>query len=116
MLPTHTVHYNEFFWDLQQKRKHGFPQNTYIILEFIKKGNAFMSNCRNNAMPYNNYRTMHTPAPMMRRDVWNDKALAMAYVPWQTWRDIYEVEKALHHGTIFCELDKPFLGRGGVKR
>ena len=75
-----------------------------------------MSNCRNNAMPYNNYRTMHTPAPMMRRDVWNDKALAMAYVPWQTWGDIYEVEKALHHGTIFCELAKPFLGRGGVKR
>ena len=75
-----------------------------------------MSNCRNNAMPYNNYRSMHTPTRMMQRDVWNDKALAMAYVPWQTWRDIYEVEKALCHGTIFCELDKPFLGRGGAKR
>lgn len=69
-----------------------------------------MPNYRNNAMPYNNYRTMQ------RRDMWNDKTLAMAYVPWQTWRDIYEVEKALEHGTIFCELDKPFLGRGGAKR
>lgn len=48
--------------------------------------------------------------------MWNDKSLAMAYVPWQTWRDIYEVEKALEHGTIFRELDMPFLGRGGAKR
>ena len=114
MLPTHTVHYNEFFGDLQQKRKHGFSQNTYIILEYIKKGNAFMSNCRNNAMPYNNYRTMHTSAPMMRRDVWNDKALAMAYVPWQRFGQTYDLSKALCAGTIFPELDKPFCGKRGV--
>lgn len=42
--------------------------------------------------------------------------LAMAYVPWQSWCNIYDVEKGFHRGTIFEELDKPFLGRGGCNR
>lgn len=41
--------------------------------------------------------------------------LAMAYVPWQEWRSIYEVEKAIHCGTIFEELYKPFRGIGGCQ-
>lgn len=36
---------------------------------------------------------------------------AMSYVPWQEWKDIYCFEEALERGTIFKELDKPFLGR-----
>jgi len=75
-----------------------------------------MQNYRNNTMQYNHHRQMQMPSCIMPRDVWNDKALAMAYVPWQTWRDIYDVEKALQRGTIFCELDKPFLGKGGMRR
>ena len=41
-------------------------------------------------------------------------ALAMAYVPWQYFTSVYEPDKALEIGTIFPELDKPFLveGRG----
>lgn len=39
--------------------------------------------------------------------------VGMAYVPMQRWRDIYEPEKALSRGTIFAELDMPFLGGGG---
>lgn len=35
----------------------------------------------------------------------------MAFVPWQEWKDIYDMEKALECGTIFGELDKPYLGR-----
>ena len=42
--------------------------------------------------------------------------LAMAYVPWQSWREIYKECKALCVGTIFEELDKPFRGRGGCNR
>lgn len=42
--------------------------------------------------------------------------LAMAYVPWQRWNSIYDVCEALQRGTIFEELDKPFLGRGGCNR
>lgn len=39
--------------------------------------------------------------------------VAMAYVPWQEWKNIYPAEKALCRGTIFEELDKPFSGKGG---
>ncbi|MBQ5590844.1 MAG: spore coat associated protein CotJA [Clostridia bacterium] len=37
--------------------------------------------------------------------------LAMAYVPIQKWRDVYSVDVAHARGTLFSELDKPFLGR-----
>lgn len=39
--------------------------------------------------------------------------LAMAYVPWQEWRKLYEVEKGFRCGTIFEELFMPFRGMGG---
>ena len=45
-----------------------------------------------------------------------DMPIAMAYVPWQKWQDIYEPGKGLENGTIFKELDKPFLGKGGLRR
>ncbi|MDD4122539.1 MAG: spore coat associated protein CotJA, partial [Eubacteriales bacterium] len=38
--------------------------------------------------------------------------LGMAYVPMQRWGDTYAPEKALHRGTIFPDLDLPFLGGG----
>ncbi len=41
---------------------------------------------------------------------------AMAYVPWQYFTTVYEPDKALEIGTIFPELDKPFLGRGMGRR
>lgn len=80
-----------------------------------------MQNYRNNAMPYNTYRQTQMPSRMdcLRMDEQStikNMTLAMAYVPWQTWRDIYDAEKAFCRGTIFEELDKPFLGKGGVKR
>lgn len=37
--------------------------------------------------------------------------IGMCYVPWQKWEDIYDIDKALERGTIFAQLDKPFLGR-----
>ncbi len=39
--------------------------------------------------------------------------LASVYAPLQEWRDTYDEEMALQHGTLFHELDKPFLGAGG---
>ena len=38
--------------------------------------------------------------------------LAMAYVPWQCWCETYEPAEGWHRGTIFPELDLPFLGGG----
>lgn len=41
-------------------------------------------------------------------------ALAMAYVPMQHFKNVYELEEALSFGTIFPELNKPFMGwKGG---
>ena len=39
--------------------------------------------------------------------------IAMAYVPWQSFREIYGPEDAFAAGTIFAGLDLPFLGGGG---
>lgn len=50
-----------------------------------------------------------------RYDELSDMPLAMAYVPWQTWRNLYEAEKGFRRGTIFEELDKPFRGIGGCQ-
>ena len=63
----------------------------------------------------NNMRCMRRPAPSVPAPACN-MPVAMAYVPWQQWKDIYEPCKALESGTIFAELDKPFLGKGGMRR
>ena len=41
--------------------------------------------------------------------------LAMSYVPMQKWRDLYSADVGLERGTIFSELDKPFLGRRAMQ-
>lgn len=43
--------------------------------------------------------------PYMR----DEFVVAMAYVPWQTFGTVYDTDKALEVGTIFPELDKPFM-------
>ncbi len=37
--------------------------------------------------------------------------LAIASVPMQQWKGTYAVERGFQKGTIFPELDLPFLGR-----
>lgn len=37
-------------------------------------------------------------------------SVAMAYVPFQQWCDVYSCDKALCQGTIFPVLDLPFMG------
>ena len=39
--------------------------------------------------------------------------IAMAYVPWQQWRKLYDLCYSFQCGTIFQELEKPFRGKGG---
>ncbi len=61
-----------------------------------------------------------TPMPVCpyqrERDILRGMPIAMAYVPWQEWRNIYEIQKGFRRGTIFEELDKPFQGKGGCNR
>ncbi len=40
-------------------------------------------------------------------------SLAMAYVPFQDFVELYEPDEALAQGTLFRELDKPFYGQRG---
>lgn len=35
--------------------------------------------------------------------------LAMAYVPWQQWKQTYALDRGFQRGTIFPELDLPFV-------
>lgn len=75
-----------------------------------------MQNYRNNAMAYNNYR--QTPVYTVERTVKDGlegMPLAMAYVPWQRWQNIYDAEKGFCNGTIFQELNLPFFGVGGCQ-
>lgn len=39
-----------------------------------------------------------------------DATVAMAYVPYQNAKKMYSPEQGIQMGTVFPELDKPFLG------
>ncbi len=70
-------------------------------------------------MPYN--RSMPAPTPCdcqqntVARTSCEDMVVAMAYVPWQTFGTVFTPEEAFCHGTLFPELDKPFLAGGGCR-
>lgn len=60
-------------------------------------------------------------APMPRKrmpDAMPDNlSLAMAYVPMQQFKNVYELSDGFQQGTIFPELNKPFMGwKGGCRR
>ena len=59
------------------------------------------------------YRCQHLFTENDLDDALDGMPIAMAYVPWQSWRHIYEAGKGFHRGTIFEELDLPFKGKGG---
>ena len=41
--------------------------------------------------------------------------LAMVYSPIQEFHNMYEIDTALHQGTVFKELDLPFMGMSVTK-
>ncbi len=85
-----------------------------------------MQNYRNASMPNNNYRSAAPCAVEATRrtacdvrditDSLKDMPIAMAYVPWQRWRNIYDAEKGFCNGTIFQDLNLPFIGMGGCQK
>jgi len=46
-----------------------------------------------------------------KETVLRDCPIAMAYVPWQTYGNIYPMPQALRNGTLFQELNLDFAGR-----
>lgn len=75
--------------------------------------------CNNNARPTDNCGCDHEHhhhhdhgtegCNASRYDQLSGMALAMSYVPWQTFCKRYELEEALCQGTIFKELDLDFM-------
>ncbi len=51
-----------------------------------------------------------------KNDALEGMPVAMAYVPWQQWQNIYEICRGFERGTIFEDLDKPFRGKGGRRQ
>lgn len=45
----------------------------------------------------------------VREDRLAGMPIAMGYVPWQRWKQTYSLEQGLNRGTIFPELDLPFV-------
>lgn len=82
-------------------------------------------NCTRQNMPRRNMMPVQTPCQRPTDNTCCDDRqscdeligmpLAMAYVPWSQWRNIYEVRKGFSRGTIFEDLDKPFHGIGGCQ-
>ncbi len=51
-----------------------------------------------------------TNLPQMNNiDSYGSMPVAMAYVPWQQWYQTYPIEQAISRGTLFPELDFPFV-------
>lgn len=48
-------------------------------------------------------------------DCINNFPLAMAYVPMQKWRKVFDACTGLQHGTIFEELVKPWYGEKNLR-
>lgn len=64
-----------------------------------------------------NRERMRCPDEMKNRErMMENYEVAMAYVPWQQFTDMYEPGKGLEIGTIFPELDKPFWAGGRMCR
>lgn len=64
-------------------------------------------------MKNDNPRTKETQNNGCKSTGWGlyEYPLAMAYAPYQNWRNIYKEDTALQRGTIFSELDLPFEGK-----
>ena len=95
--------------------------NPYMRRANCGCGNNNNSCNSNSCMANNDGRNLSMSAPVYRErsgcsdrdDALDGMPIAMAYVPWQEWREICDLEKALCQGTIFQELNLEFLGRKG---
>lgn len=105
-----------------QRNRTGTPGNR-MSGNNIARSNMVRGNINRNNITYsdntgNSCSGACTTAPQstehQEKDVFAgiDKApLTMAYVPFQgNCNELYDAETALHRGTIFPELDKPFTG------
>ena len=81
------------------------PQNSCGCNDFNSDGDRLQNSCGcRKPVP-----GKPLPPPPLPQPACPDTcAVGMAYVPWQVWRDLYNLEEALPIGTIFRELDYPW--------
>ncbi len=62
----------------------------------------------------NDYSCSYNGCGVMMGRTWGiaEHPLAMVYSPLQVWGELYDKETALCRGTLFKELDLPFVGCG----
>lgn len=77
------------------------------------RNNQMAYGSRQNPMPQAGSRPSNMPCRDRFKDDSEDFPVGMAYVPWQTWGDLYPPEKALCEGTIFADLNQIFCGKRG---
>ena len=58
------------------------------------------------------YDEIFTTLTKAQKECIDSLPLTMVYMPKQKWGDLYTECVGLERGTIFPDLDKPFLGRG----
>ena len=92
------------------------PNYRYNSPEYMRRNNCGCQVPAPNTAPCQAVPTNNICESKIKRDALEGLPLAMAYVPWQNWYAIYEVEKGFQCGTIFEELNKPFKGMGGCCR
>lgn len=64
-----------------------------------------------------NYATLRTPECEQKvSDRKETLPIAMAYVPMQEFKEVFDLPYAFHAGTIFPQLWKPFCGKGRCGR
>lgn len=61
------------------------------------------------AVPSQNASVSPAFSTCVREDRLSGMPIAMGYVPWQKWKQTYSLEQGLNRGTIFPELDLPFV-------
>ena len=61
------------------------------------------------------YDEMFTTLTKAQKECIDSLPLAMVYMPKQKWGDLYTESVGFERGTIFSQLDKPFLGKESVK-
>ena len=64
-----------------------------------------------NCYQCNHYQTTYSRMTDRRSEPGCTCHLAIANVPWQYFTNSYDPDRSLRTGTMFPELDKPFLGR-----
>lgn len=84
--------------------KYGFSQNELGIESHIPLSNE-------NTAVVNSISTDKTNQVDLANSMLKNLPLTMAYVPMQKFTKKYSEEKALKAGTLFPDLDKPFLGK-----